>query len=63
MTIVLAKGNYRFSGETDDYPPDVTRRTKKASKEKKSRQAPVPSIPLWSRSPSPTPRALSSPLS
>ena len=36
MTIVLARGNYRFSGETDDYPPDVTRHTKKVSKEKKS---------------------------
>ena len=36
MSVVLARGNQRFSGETDDYPPDVTRRTKKSSKEKKS---------------------------
>lgn len=36
MSVVLARGNHRFSGETDDYPPDVTRRTKKVHKEKKS---------------------------
>lgn len=35
MVVILAKGNYRFSGESDDYPPDITRHTKKASKEKK----------------------------
>jgi len=34
MSIVLARGSRRFSGETDDYPPDVTR-TKKVFKEKK----------------------------
>lgn len=34
--MVLAKGSHRFSGETDDYPPDVTRRTKKVFKERKS---------------------------
>jgi len=37
MSIVLARGSQRFSGETDDYPPDVTRRTKRASKEKKKK--------------------------
>lgn len=37
MSVVLAKGNDRFSGETDDYPPDVGRRSKKASKEKKKK--------------------------
>lgn len=38
MTVVLAKGNQRFSGESDDYPPDVSRssKSKKSSKEKKS---------------------------
>ena len=36
ITVVLAKGNHRFSGETDDYPPDIGRHSKKASKEKKS---------------------------
>jgi len=36
MSVVLAKGSSRFSGETDDYPPDITRHTKKVSKEKKS---------------------------
>jgi len=35
MSVVLARGSQRFSGETDDYPPDISRRTKKASKEKK----------------------------
>ena len=37
MSVVLARGSERFSGETDDYPPDVTRRTKRASKEKKKK--------------------------
>jgi len=37
MSVVLAKGSQRFSGETDDYPPDVTRRTKRAPKEKKKK--------------------------
>ena len=37
MSVVLARGSQRFSGETDDYPPDVTRRTKRASKEKKKK--------------------------
>lgn len=38
MTVVLAKGNQRFSGESDDYPPDVARssKSKKSSKDKKS---------------------------
>ncbi|KAF9653738.1 hypothetical protein BDM02DRAFT_1673500 [Thelephora ganbajun] len=36
MSVILAKGSRRFSGESDDYPPDVTRRTKKVFKEKKS---------------------------
>ena len=36
MSVVLARGDRRFSGETDDYPPDITRHTKKSSKEKKS---------------------------
>jgi len=35
MSVVLAKGGDRYSGETDDYPPDVIRYTK-GSKEKKS---------------------------
>ena len=35
MSVVLAKGEQRFSGETDDYPPDINRKVKKASKEKK----------------------------
>jgi hypothetical protein len=39
MSIVLARGSHRFSGETDDYPPDVTRRTKKVFKEKKSHRS------------------------
>jgi hypothetical protein len=38
MSVVLAMGNHRFSGETDDYPPDLRRGSKKASKEKKSSQ-------------------------
>ena len=37
MSVVLARGSLRFSGETDGYPPDVTRRTKRASKEKKKK--------------------------
>ena len=37
MSVVLARGSQRFSGETDDYPPDVTRRTKRTSKEKKKK--------------------------
>ena len=36
MSVVLAKGSSRFSGESDDYPPDIPRHTKKVSKEKKS---------------------------
>lgn len=48
MSVVLAKGGHRFSGETDDPPPDVGRHTKKASKEKKSqhgtRSADVPLV-------------------
>lgn len=32
MSVVLARGSHRFSGETDDHPPDVTRRTKKEKK-------------------------------
>lgn len=37
MTVVLARGRERFSGESDDYPPDVAvGRSKKSSKEKKS---------------------------
>ena len=36
MSVVLARGSSRFSGETDDYPPDITRHTKKTRKEKKS---------------------------
>jgi len=34
--VVLANGSHRFSGETDDYPPDVTRRITKVPKERKS---------------------------
>lgn len=36
MTVVLAKGSDRFSGESDDYPPDIGRHSKKEKKEKKS---------------------------
>ena len=36
ISVVLAKGDQRFSGETDDYPPDISHHPKKASKQKKS---------------------------
>lgn len=38
MSVVLARGTHRFSGETDDYPPDVSGHTKKSSKEKKDKK-------------------------
>ena len=38
MSVVLARGSHRFSGETDDYPPDMNHHTKKSFKEKKSHQ-------------------------
>ena len=36
ISVVLAKGKDRFSGETDDYPPDVSRHSKKEKKKKSS---------------------------
>lgn len=37
MTVILAKGTSRFSGESDDYPPDVFAH-KKSSKDKKDKK-------------------------
>lgn len=37
MTVILAKGTSRFSGESDDYPPDVFAH-KKSSKNKKDKK-------------------------
>ena len=35
MSVVLAKGSHRFTGEFDNYPPDINGHAKKTYKEKK----------------------------
>lgn len=37
MSVILAKGSQRFSGQSDDYAPDAVRRVKRAPKEKKKK--------------------------
>lgn len=44
MTVILAKGTHRFSGEADDYPPDVGGRSKKDKKSHKTHHTGVPPV-------------------